>query len=315
MQSNFSRPREGAGKLPPSMCYADALVSRAEMRDGELRISRAVGWVTGAVVALLPTMAAVSVHAALTDVIRVCADPQNMPFSNQKGEGFENKLVDLIAAKLNMQVVYTWLPQVMGHVSTLPDDIECDLLMGYAQGTGQIEDTNPYYRTSYVLIYRQNDKSLASVESLADNRLKNKTIGILARTPPVSIMAMNGLMANARSFEVKGDGNAASAASDVIAAVASGEIDAGILWGPLGGYYAQTAKVPLALVPLVKEKAGPTTIYGITMGVPPNEPEWKHKVNKVIAGNQADINAMLSEYNVPLLDENGNRIKTSTAER
>jgi len=238
-----------------------------------------------------------------------------MPFSNQKGEGFENKLVDLIAAKLNMQVVYTWLPQVMGHVSTLPDDIECDLLMGYAQGTGQIEDTNPYYRTSYVLIYRQNDKSLASVETLADDRLKSKTIGILARTPPVSIMAMNGLMANARSFEVKGDGNAASAASDVIAAVASGEIDAGILWGPLGGYYAQTAKVPLALVPLVKEKAGPTTIYGITMGVPPNEPEWKHKVNKVIAGNQADINAMLSEYNVPLLDENGNRIKTSTAER
>jgi len=286
------------------------------MKDVELRISRAVGWVTGAVVALLPAMPAVSAHAALTGgVIRVCADPQNMPFSNQKGEGFENKLVDLIAAKLNMQVVYTWLPQVMGHVSTLPDDIECDLLMGYAQGTGQIEDTNPYYRTSYVLIYRQNDKSLASVETLADDRLKSKTIGILARTPPVSIMAMNGLMANAKSFEVKGDGNAASAASDVIAAVASGEIDAGILWGPLGGYYAQTAKVPLALVPLVKEKAGPTTIYGITMGVPPNEPEWKHKVNKVIAGNQADINAMLSEYNVPLLDENGNRIKTSTAER
>ena len=286
------------------------------MKDVELRISRAVGWVTGAVIALLPTIAAVSAHAALTGgVIRVCADPQNMPFSNQKGEGFENKLVDLIAAKLNMQVVYTWLPQVMGHVSTLPDDIECDLLMGYAQGTGQIEDTNPYYRTSYVLIYRQNDKSLASVETLADDRLKSKTIGILARTPPVSIMAMNGLMANAKSFEVKGDGNAASAASDVIAAVASGEIDAGILWGPLGGYYAQTAKVPLALVPLVKEKAGPTTIYGITMGVPPNEPEWKHKVNKVIAGNQADINAMLSEYNVPLLDENGNRIKTSTAER
>jgi len=286
------------------------------MKDVELRISRAVGWVTGAVIALLPAMAAVSAHAALTGgVIRVCADPQNMPFSNQKGEGFENKLVDLIAAKLNMQVVYTWLPQVMGHVSTLPDDIECDLLMGYAQGTGQIEDTNPYYRTSYVLIYRQNDKSLASVETLADDRLKSKTIGILARTPPVSIMAMNGLMANAKSFEVKGDGNAASAASDVIAAVASGEIDAGILWGPLGGYYAQTAKVPLALVPLVKEKAGPTTIYGITMGVPPNEPEWKHKVNKVIAGNQADINAMLSEYNVPLLDENGNRIKTSTAER
>ena len=137
----------------------------------------------------------------------------------------------------------------------------------------------------------------------------------IARTPPVSIMAMNGLMTNARPFEVMGDQSASDAAAAVIKALVSGEIDAGILWGPLGGYYAQRAKVPLSLVPLVKEKAGPVTIYGITMGVRPNTPEWKHKLNKLIAENQADINAMLSEYNVPLLDANGNLIKTSTAER
>jgi len=271
---------------------------------------------TAGVLVLLAVGVSVSAPTELADgVLRVCADPQNLPFSNEKGEGFENKLVDLIAAKLDLHVSYTWLPQVMGHVARLPDDTDCDLLMGYAQGTGLIEDTNPYYRTSYVLIYRQNDKSLAGVENLADDRLKSKKIGILARTPPVSIMAMNGLMANARSFEAKGDRNAAGAVADVIAAIASGEIDAGILWGPLGGYYAQNAKVPLALVPLVKEKAGPATIYPITMGVRPNEPEWKHKLNKLIAENQADIYAMLSEYNVPLLDENGNLIKTSTAER
>jgi quinoprotein dehydrogenase-associated probable ABC transporter substrate-binding protein len=271
---------------------------------------------TAGVLVLLAVGVSVSAPTELADgVLRVCADPQNLPFSNEKGEGFENKLVDLIAAKLDLHVSYTWLPQVVGHVATLPDDTDCDLLMGYAQGTGLIEDTNPYYRTSYVLIYRQNDKSLAGVENLADDRLKSKKIGILARTPPVSIMAMNGLMANARSFEATGDRNAAGAVADVIAAIASGEIDAGILWGPLGGYYAQNAKVPLALVPLVKEKAGPATIYPITMGVRPNEPEWKHKLNKLIAENQADIYAMLSEYNVPLLDENGNLIKTSTAER
>jgi mxaJ protein len=167
-----------------------------------------------------------------------------------------------------------------------------------------------------VLLYRQGDASLAGIESLADPRLKTKTIGILARTPPASSMAMNGLMPNAKPFEVKpGEDPATSAAADVIAAIASGKIDAGILWGPLGGYYAQTSKVPLALVPLVKEKAGPATIYGITMGVRPNEPEWKHKLNKLIAENQADINAMLGEYNVPLLDESGNLIKASTAER
>jgi mxaJ protein len=271
---------------------------------------------TAALLALCATAISTGAQSATGDgVLRVCADPRDMPFSNVKGEGFENKLVDLIAAKLDLHVVYTWLPQVVGHVATLPDDADCDILMGYAQGTGLIEDTNPYYRTSYVLIYRRDDKSLAGIESLADQRLKDKTIGILARTPPVSIMAMNGLMANARPFEVPGDQSPGDAAAKVIAAVASGEIDAGILWGPLGGYYAQNAKVPLALVPLVKEKAGPPPIYGITMGVRPNEPEWKHKLNKLIAENQADINAMLSEYNVPLLDENGNLIKTSTAER
>ena len=151
--------------------------------------------------ALVAACAAVSAHAVPTEgLLRVCADPQNMPFSNEKGEGFENKLVELIADKLQLQVKYTWLPQVVGHVATLPDDSECDILMGYAQGTGLIEDTNPYYRTSYVLIYRQDDKSLAGVESLSDERLKSKTIGILARTPPVSNMAINGLMANANAF-------------------------------------------------------------------------------------------------------------------
>lgn len=273
-------------------------------------------WAWAGMLVLLALAASVSAKAENADgVLRVCADPQNMPFSNEKGEGFENKLIDLIAAKLDLHVSYVWLPQVMGHVATLPDDTDCDVLMGYAQGTGLIEDTNPYYRTSYVLIYRQDDKSLAGVQSLADDRLKSKKIGILARTPPVSAMAINGLMANSRSFEVKGDRNAAGAVEDVIAAIASGEIDAGILWGPLGGYFAQNAKVPLALIPLVKEKAGPATIYPITMGVRPNKPEWKHKLNKLIADNQADIYAMLSEYNVPLLDENGNLIKASTAER
>jgi mxaJ protein len=290
------------------------LCARDDMTKARLITAPAAGRLATLAFALFAACAAVSAHTVPTEgLLRVCADPQNMPFSNDKGEGFENKLVELIADKLQLQVKYTWLPQVVGHVATLPDDSECDILMGYAQGTGLIEDTNPYYRTSYVLIYRQDDKSLAGVESLADVRLKTKTIGILARTPPVSNMAINGLMANAKPFET-GDLTPASAAADVIAAIASGEIDAGILWGPLGGYYAQSAKVPLALVPLVKEKAGPATIYGITMGVRPNEPEWKHRLNKLIAQNQPAINAMMSEYNVPLLDGNGNLIK-STAER
>ena len=279
------------------------------------RVKTALAGLAKFALAFLAAYAPVCASAQPTGgLLRVCADPHNMPFSSEKGEGFENKLAELIADKLGLKVQYIWLPQVVGHVATLPDDSSCDILMGYAQGTGLVEDTNPYYRTSYVLLYRQDVKSLAGVESLADERLKTKTIGILARTPPVSNMAINGLMANARPFETE-DRTSASAAADVVAAIASGEIDAGILWGPLGGYYAQNAKVPLALVPLVKEKAGPETVYGITMGVRPNEPEWKHRLNKLIAQYQPAINAMMSEYNVPLLDDSGNLIKRSTAER
>jgi mxaJ protein len=305
------------------MCYAHGLVpwyqkNEASLHSGQGRQNRKLirAMLTGVLLGLLAGGPAIDAQAGFAgQLLRVCADPDNMPFSNEKGEGFENKLVDLIASKLKMQVAYTWLPQVAGHSALLPDDRECDILMGYAQGTGLIEDTNPYYRTSYVLIYREGDPTLAGVESLADERLKSKKIGIIARTPPVSIMATNGLLPNARAFEAKGDPNPTRPAADLIAAIASGEIDAGILWGPLGGYYAQGAKVPLVLVPLVKEKAGPATIYGITMGVRPNEPEWKHQLNKLIADNQATINAMLLDYNVPLLDENGNPIKAPAAER
>jgi quinoprotein dehydrogenase-associated probable ABC transporter substrate-binding protein len=253
--------------------------------------------------------------SAMSGEFKVCADPDNLPFSNEKGEGFENKLVDLIASKFGMQVTYVWLPSVTGYFSALPGSAGCDILMGYAQGAGLIEDTNPYYRTSYVLLYRQDDKSLAGLESLADPRLKQKTIGIIARTPPASIMATNGLTSNARLFEAESDTGSPHSALEIINAIASGKIDAGVLWGPLGGYYAQSSKVPLTMVPLVKEKAGPATIYGITMGVHPNEPEWKHRLNKLIAENQTDINAMLAEYNVPLLDENGNLIEPPAAER
>jgi ABC-type amino acid transport substrate-binding protein len=126
---------------------------------------------------------------------------------------------------------------------------------------------------------------------------------------------MYGLAANAKLFEVDADESTSRAAQKMIAEIASGDLDAGILWGPVGGYYAEQSAVPLRLVPLVKEKAGPSTIYGITMGLRPNEPQWKHTINKLLAENQADIYAILESYNVPVLDENGNLIAAAAAER
>jgi mxaJ protein len=247
--------------------------------------------------------------------LRVCADPDNMPFSNDKGEGFENKLAELIAAKLGEELKYIWFSESSGYVPNAVGNEACDLVMGYAQGTGLIEDSNPYYRTSYVLIYRQDDKSLAGVDRLSDPRLKGKRIGLFARTPPASILAMNGLVANAKPFEVNAGDSATKAAETMIAEIASGKLDAGLLWGPVGGYYAQRASVPLTLLPLVKENAGPSTIYGITFGLRPNDPQWKHQINKLIAENEHDIDEILQGYNFPVLDQDGNTIAPAAAER
>ena len=266
---------------------------------------------------LVPFVAAASAQGAeptSAAFLRVCADPDNMPFSDAKGEGFENKLAELIAGKLDARLEYSWFPEATGYVPNTMGRDACDLVMGYAQGTGLIEDTNPYYYTSYVLIYRADDGSLAGVDSLSDPRLKDKAIGYFARTPPASILALHGLVGGAKPFEVHADDSASQAAIEMIGQIASGKLDAGLLWGPVGGYYAERADVPLTLVPLVKEKAGPTTIYGITMGVRPNEPQWKHTINKLIADNQGEINVILQGYSVPLLDEKGNLI-TAAAER
>jgi mxaJ protein len=247
--------------------------------------------------------------------LRVCADPDNMPFSNNKGEGFENKLAELIAEKLGNQLDYAWFSESTGYVPNTMGREACDLVMGYAQGTGLIDDTNPYYYTSYVFIYRQDDQSLAGLERLSDLRLKGKKIGLFARTPPASLLAMYGLGGNAKPFEVNADESDFKTVQKMIAEIASGELDVGILWGPVGGYYAEQSSVPLKLVPLVNEKAGPSTVYPITMGVRPNEPQWKHTINKVLAENQAGIYAILESYNVPVLDENGKPVTAAAAER
>ncbi|MGA7456481.1 MAG: quinoprotein dehydrogenase-associated putative ABC transporter substrate-binding protein [Methyloceanibacter sp.] len=264
--------------------------------------------------ALLLGAASTDAAPASAASLRVCADPDNLPFSNEKAEGFENKLAELIAQKLDATIEYSWFAEATGYVPNTMGREACDLVMGYAQGTGLIEDTNPYYHTSYVLIYREQDPSLAGVDNLSDPRLKGKRIGLFARTPPASILAMHGLVANAKPFEVNADESAAKTTMTIIGEIASGELDAALLWGPVGGYYASRAGVPLKLVPLVKENAGPSTIYGITMGVRPNEPQWKHTINKLIAENQGEINVILESFNVPLLDEKGNLI-TAAAER
>lgn len=286
------------------MCFTE-IISRLATR-------RAFAWLHSLWLVLLLAGASSGAEAG---TLRVCADPDNMPFSNAKGEGFENKLAELIASKLDATVDYVWFSESSGYVPNVVGNEACDLVMGYAQGTGLIADSNPYYYTSYALIYRQDDTSLAGAERLSDPRLKGKRIGLFARTPPASLLALYGLAENAKPFEINAGENPSKAAEAVIEEIATGKLDAGILWGPVGGYYAQRAAVPLTLVPLVKETAGPSQVYGITLGLRPNDPQWKHQVNKVIAENQRAIDDILQGYNVPVLDAQGQTVAPPAAER
>jgi quinoprotein dehydrogenase-associated probable ABC transporter substrate-binding protein len=236
-------------------------------------------------------------------VLRVCADPHNLPFSTDKGEGFENKLAELFANKLGKSVAYAWYPQATGFVRNTLAAHRCDVIMGVPQGDDLVQVTNPYYRTAYALVFKQG-QGLEGVDTMADPRLKDRRIGVVAGTPPGNNMAANGLMANAKPYPLVVDTRVSSSAEAMMRDLASGDIDAGILWGPMAGYYARQAGSATAVVPLVKETTGPRLAYRIGMGVRYSDQDWKRLLNRTIAKSQPSINALLLSFGVPLLDDN-----------
>jgi quinoprotein dehydrogenase-associated probable ABC transporter substrate-binding protein len=240
-------------------------------------------------------------------VLRVCADPRSMPFSNQNGEGFENKLAELFAQKLGKSLAYTWYPQAPGFVRNTLGAYKCDVIMGYPQGSDIVQSTNPYYRTAYALVSRPT-AGLDGIDTLADQRLKGKRIGIVAGTPPATAIAVNGLMTRAKPYPLVIDTRVDSSAEAMIKDLAAGEIDTGVLWGPMAGYYAKRADPPMTVVPLVKEAGGPRLAYYITMGVRGADQEWKRQLNRLIAENQPEIDRLLLSFGVPLLDDKDRRI-------
>jgi quinoprotein dehydrogenase-associated probable ABC transporter substrate-binding protein len=245
-------------------------------------------------------------------VLRVCADPRNLPFSNEKGEGFENKLAEFFAEKLQKKLDYMYFPQATGFVRMTLAAHRCDVIMGFPQGDDLVQGTNPYYRTAYALVAKQGS-GLEDVATLEDPRLKGKHIGIVAGTPPATNMAVNGLMANAKPYPLMIDTRLDSSAETMIKDLASGQIDAGILWGPMAGFYAKNANPPLHVTPLVKETTGPKLAYRIGMGVRPADQNWKRQLNRLIQENQPAINKILLDFGVPLLDENDRPIGTEAA--
>jgi quinoprotein dehydrogenase-associated probable ABC transporter substrate-binding protein len=245
-------------------------------------------------------------------VLRICADPRSLPFSNDKGEGFENKIGELFAEKLQKKLDYMYFPQATGFVRITLGSHRCDVIMGFPQGDDLAQGTNPYYRTAYAIVAKPGS-GLDEVTTLEDERLKGKHIGIVAGTPPATNMAINGLMSNAKPYPLMIDTRYDSSAEAMMNDLEKGEIDAGILWGPMAGFYAKKANPPLHVTPLLKETTGPKLVYRIGMGVRASDQNWKRQLNRLIQENQPAINKILLDFGVPLLDENDRPIGSETA--
>ena len=243
------------------------------------------------------------------NILRVCADPSNMPFTDESGEGFENKLAELVAQKLGRQsVAYTWFPSIPGFVRNTLRANRCDVIMGYAQGDELVQNTNAYYRSVYVLVHKKGN-DFEGVETIEDPKLAGKKIGVVATTPPTTNMAAVKLMRTAKIYPLLVDTRQTPSVAEImIKDLLAGAIDAAIVWGPMAGYYAKRSGADLAVVPMLKEKTGSRMAYRITMGVRPSDQEWKRTLNKFIKENQAEINKILLDYNVPLIDEHDNLI-------
>jgi len=236
-------------------------------------------------------------------VFRVCADPHNLPFSNEGGEGFENKIAELFARKLDKSLAYAWYPQSVGFIRNTLNAHKCDVIMGFPQGGELAQSTNPYYHTAYALVFRRGS-SLDGIDTLSDARLKEKRIGVVAGTPPATYLAMNSLLDKTKGYPLVVDTRVDSAGEAMMQDLVAGTIDVAVLWGPMSGYHAGRSGADLSIVPLTKEIGGPRLTYRIALGVRAADAEWRRQLNRLVRENQPEINAILASYGVPLLDDN-----------
>ncbi|MGQ7847710.1 substrate-binding domain-containing protein [Granulosicoccus sp. 3-233] len=250
------------------------------------------------------SLAATSGRQALTTAhLRVCADPSNLPFSNEAEEGFENRIVQLIARELGRDVRYTWFPQSTGFVRNTLRLRQCDLISGITTTSETVQNTNPYYHSAYSIVHL---RSLGeSITSMSDPRLKSLTLGIVAGTPPADVLAAKGLLGNARPYHLLADTRRNTPARQAVMDVASGDTDVAFIWGPIAGYFARQLPEELVVTPLLEENPRVRMNYRVSMAVRYNETDWKHAVNEVLARIQPEIDDILRDYGVPLLNDRG----------
>lgn len=241
--------------------------------------------------------------------LTVCADPNNLPFSNAKEEGFENKLVSLIAAELHATVRYVWWAQRRGNVRETLNEGLCDLIPGVGSSLEMLGTTRPYYRSAYVAVTRA-DRHL-DIASFDDERLAKLKIGVqmigddFSNTPPAHALSKRGLVDNVRGFMVYGDYSNPRPQAAIVEAVASGEIDIAFVWGPVAGYFAPRQRVPLKVTPLATRFDGPQLpmVFDVSVGTRKQDRQLRAEVEAALARRDAEVRALLARYGVPRIDE------------
>jgi mxaJ protein len=244
-------------------------------------------------------------------VLRVCADPNNLPFSNERGEGFENELAVLVARELNADLRYTWWAQRRGFFRNTLRAGTCDLVAGVPTSLEMVLPTRPYYRSTYVFVYREDARF--RVRSFDDPVLRKLRVGVqfigddYANTPPAHALSARGIVQNVTGFSIYGNYAEPNPPARIIDAVAAGTIDVAVVWGPLGGYFASRARVPLRLVPVSPQIDVPFLpfVYDISMGVRRDDPGLKADVEGVLLRRRAAIDAILDRYGVPRVGTTG----------
>ncbi|GAB6196703.1 substrate-binding domain-containing protein [Lysobacter xanthus] len=251
-------------------------------------------------------LAAVATGAPARE-LRVCADPNNLPFSKEDGSGFENELVRLLARDLGAEVRYTWWAQRRGNVRNTIGSGDCDIVAGVASGIEMLSTTRPYYRSSYVLVAREGTP-WATLTSLDDARLRDARIGVQligddgANTPPAHALARRGLYANVRGYTVYGDYVDATPQRPILDAVARGDVDVALVWGPTAGYFAKDVRTPLHLTPVTPWlDAGEPMVFDISMGVRREDRALRRELDDALARHAPEISALLDRYGVPRL--------------
>jgi mxaJ protein len=289
---------------------------RGRARGGRVTRATIAAVITSAVlVTIAGTVAADEARTAF----RPCIDPSNLPFANDKGEGFENRIADLFAKQLGVPVQSYSFPQRMNFIRNtlrykLPgEDFRCDIVMSVPATYDQALPTAPYYHSTYALVYRKgqgldNVKSGADLFALPANVRDKLRIGIYDRSPAAIWLVRHGMEAQVKPFPMMSP-NPEQYPGDIIEKdLAQGNIDAAVVWGPIAGYYAKRVRnVELVVVPL-KSEPGVKFDYEIAMGVRQGEREWKATVDKLLVDNQAAIASILREFNVPLVDAKGDPV-------